>query len=703
MMSGMADHLSFPRQYARTQRFSLGAPRSFSVAADGSRVTFLRSPGGEDPNTCLWVLDVETTTERLVADPKQLVSGGEEHVSDEERARRERARETAGGIVAYAGDRDLRIAAFALAGRLFVANVTTGEVREYPVAGSVFDPRPDPTGRRIAYVSEGALHAVDLDGGEDRVLAADEDPEVFWGMAEFVAAEEMERLRGYWWAPDGEAVAAARVDNRPVPLWHISDPSDPAKPPQAVRYPAAGTHDAEVSLFVLPLGGDPVEIDWDRRALPYLVEVQWSKGGPLTLLVESRGQAAWQVLAADPRTGATNVVAEDASETWLEILPGVPAWTDDGRLVFVREELDSRRVTVGGGPVTPPGLQVRRVVHAGSDVIVTASHDEPMEVHLWRVMGSGEVSRLTHAPGVHDAVAGGDILVLSSSTMQEDGTTTVVRRGINEVCTIRSLAAKPVLRPNVTLLSAGDKDLRCALLFPSGQRPDEPLPVLLDPYGGPHFQRVVAARPAYLVSQWLADQGFAVLVADGRGTPGRGLAWEKSVRFDLATPALEDQLEALHAVAERHPELDLSRVAIRGWSFGGYLAALAVLRRPDAFHAAIVGAPVTDWRLYDTHYTERYLGHPDEHPEAYERSSVIPDAGKLERPVLMIHGLADDNVVVAHTLRLSRALLETGRPHRVLPLSGITHMTAQEAVAENLLLLQVAFLKEALAIPTPSG
>lgn len=699
MIDGMPEpeRLSFPRQYARTQRFTLGMPRSFSVARDGSRVAFLRSPGGEDPNTCLWVLDVETATERLVADPRTLVGGGDERLSDEERSRRERARETAGGIVAYAADPDLRVAAFAVSGRLFVADLVSGEVRELPAAGAAFDPRPDPTGRRVAYVADGALHVVDLQGGKDQVLAADEDPEVFWGMAEFVAAEEMERLRGYWWAPHGEAIAATRVDNRPVQLWHIADPSDPARPPQTVRYPAAGTNDAEVSLFVLPLEGERVEVAWDRRALPYLVELEWSRDHPLTLLVQSRNQAAWQVLAVDPATGATHVLVEDASDTWLEILPGVPSWTDDGRLVFVREEEDTRRVTIAGRAVTPPGLQVRRVVHGGSDLVVAASHGEPMDVHLWRVLPSGEVSRLTRDPGVHDGAAGGDVLVVVSSTMEHDGAATVVRRGAREVCTIRSFAAQPVLRPDVTLLSAGDRGLRSAVLFPNGKRPDEPIPVLLDPYGGPHFQRVVGARSAYLVSQWLADQGFAVLVADGRGTPGRGLAWEKAVRFDLATPALEDQVEALHSAAERYPELDLSRVAIRGWSFGGYLAGLAVLRRPDVFHAAIIGAPVTDWHLYDTHYTERYLGHPEEHPEAYERSSLIPDAGKLERPVMLIHGLADDNVVVAHTLRLSQALLEAGRPHRMLPLSGVTHMTSQEVVAENLLLLQVAFLKEALA------
>jgi dipeptidyl-peptidase 4 len=220
--------------------------------------------------------------------------------------------------------------------------------------------------------------------------------------------------------------------------------------------------------------------------------------------------------------------------------------------------------------------------------------------------------------------------------------------------------------------------------------------VLLDPYGGPHALRVQACRMDYLTAQWFASHGFAVLVADGRGTPARGPAWERAVAGDLASAPLEDQVDALHAAAAAEPRLDLSRVAIRGWSFGGYLAALAVLRRPDVFHAAVAGAPVTDWRLYDSHYTERYLGQPAEQPEAYRRSSLLADAARLERPLLLIHGLADDNVVAAHTLRLSAALLAAGRPHSVLPLSGVTHMTPQEVVAENLLLLQLAFLSAAL-------
>jgi dipeptidyl-peptidase-4 len=226
----------------------------------------------------------------------------------------------------------------------------------------------------------------------------------------------------------------------------------------------------------------------------------------------------------------------------------------------------------------------------------------------------------------------------------------------------------------------------------------ERLPVLMDPYGGTAMQRVVANRASFYASQWFADQGFAVIVADGRGTPGRGPRWEREAHGRSAHKLLDDQVEALETVAALYPELDLSRVGIRGWSAGGYLAALAVLRRPDVFAAAVAGAPVTDWRLYDTHYTERYLGDPGERPAAYAANSLLDEAAKLQRPLMLIHGLADDNVVAAHTLKLSSALLEAGRPHTVLPLSGVTHMTPQEVVAENLLLLQVDFLRRALGL-----
>jgi len=293
---------------------------------------------------------------------------------------------------------------------------------------------------------------------------------------------------------------------------------------------------------------------------------------------------------------------------------------------------------------------------------------------------------------------GGATVVVVSRSLDADGQHAEVLGGT----TIASVAETPLLRARPTFLRLGDRRLATAVLMPSDPVDREsPLPVLLDPYGGPHASRVVASRAAHLTSQWFADQGFAVVVVDGRGTPGRGSAWERSVHRDLAGPVLEDQIDALQALARHDARLDLSKVAIRGWSFGGYLAALAVLRRPDVFHAAVAGAPVTDWRLYDTHYTERYLGDPGLDPGPYDATSLLLEAQHLARPLLLIHGLADDNVVAAHTLRLSAALLEAGRPHQVLPLSGVTHMTPQEVVAENLLLLQLAFLRDALGLTTP--
>ena len=296
---------------------------------------------------------------------------------------------------------------------------------------------------------------------------------------------------------------------------------------------------------------------------------------------------------------------------------------------------------------------------------------------------------------------------MSRRGLDDDGVTVRVYRDGAVAAEVASLAERPALpTPRPVLFGAGPREIRTAVLFPSWHQPGQgKLPVLLDPYGGPHAQRVLEARSAYLTAQWFAEQGFAVVIADGRGTPGRGPEWERAVAGDLAGPVLEDQLDALGEAAARFADLDTGRVAIRGWSFGGYLAALAVLRRPDVFGAAIAGAPVTDWRLYDTHYTERYLGFPDTDPGPYDRSSLITLAERAAepRPLMLIHGLADDNVVVAHTLRLSSALLAAGYPHRVLPLSGITHMTSQAAVAENLLLLQLDFLRNALARARPAS
>jgi dipeptidyl-peptidase 4 len=706
---------SFLRLQARTQRFTLGTPRGFQVSPDGARVLFLRSASGEDRRHILWRLDVASGVETRLADPAELLGDGSDYTEDlppEERARRERSREQGGGVVGGAADEDVRMVAFALSGRLFVVDAVTGEnPRELATAPGVIDPRPDPTGRYVAYVSGGALRVVGVDGTGDRALAEPAGPDEACGVAEFIAAEEMGRARGYWWSPDGTRLLVAFTDKSPVRRWHIADPANPDAEPNVVSYPAAGTDNVEVRLAVLSL--DPerisrVDVDWHGGELPYLVTAHWSQAGPPLIALQSRDQKRLEIRSIDPDTGATTVVATETDDTWVEIAPGVPAWTPDGRLVRIGVSQGGYRLIVDDKAVTPPSMQVRSVLDVGTkfgtDVLFTATESDPTQVHVYRCDDAG-VTRVSTSDGVHSAVRGGAITVLSSWTLDRAGVTVDVLRRADRIGGVVSRAVDPGVTPNVRLLTLGERDLRAALVFPAGYEPGTgKLPVLLDPYGGPHAQRVLSGRNAYLGPQWLADQGFAVLIVDGRGTPGRGPDWDRAVAFDFAGVTLEDQVDALEAAAARFPDLDLSTVAIRGWSYGGYLAALAVLRRPDVFHAAIAGAPVTDWRLYDTHYTERYLGHPDEKPEVYAANSLIDDAPKLARPLLIIHGLADDNVVVAHSVRLSAALVAAGRPHALLPLPGVTHMTPQDdEVAENFMRMQVHWLRDALGLDAEVG
>jgi dipeptidyl-peptidase 4 len=690
----------FPNQLARTRGFSLGIPRSFTVSPGGERVVYLRTKSGDDPVSCLWAFDVAGAKERLVFDPGQ--EEAERDLTEAERARRERTRERSSGVTAYATDEDVQRAVFSVSGRLFLADLIEGSARELTAPGGVDDPRLDPAGERIAFVVDGAMYVREIEGGY-RELTAPEEPDTFWGLPEFVAAEEMQRLRGHWWSPDGSRLAVAHVDERDVLVWHIADPTDPAAQPRAVHYPQAGTNDAVVTLWVFDaqdaVGGGRVEVRWDHGRFPYLSRVHWDNG-PLMLLVQTRDQKTVQLLEASETTGETTLVEERSDPQWIDLTDEAPLRLLDGRVVDVvaDREADTYRLNVSGELVTPAGLQVRQVLSARQGVLFRASDGEPTEIHLWRWTEEGGVVRLTDEPGVHSGAEGGDVTVRISSTPRDMRSTAVVTRAGEEVAPIENVSDASVIEARPRFLTLGDRELRAALLLPGGREPDAPLPVLVDPYGGPHGARVLKAAGAHSTSQWFADNGFAVLVVDGRGMDGRGPAWDRLVYRDF-TVTLEDQVNALHAAAERFEFLDLSRVGIRGWSFGGELAAMALLWRPDVFRAGVVGAPVTDQLLYDTFYTERYMGLPQDEPEAYRRSSPLYDAASLSRPMLLIHGLADDNVFVANTLRFSAALFEAGRWHELVLIPNATHLTRSTAVTENIMRVQLDFLNRTVANP----
>ncbi len=692
---------TFPRQFARTQRLTVGEPRNIVVSPDGARVVFCRSLGGSDAVNSLYVLDVATSTETCVADmhAQHSSSANSKLDTSAEQARRERAREGASGIVSYSCDDQVLNAAYCVAGQLFVTNLVTAVTHKIETSDAIFDPRISPNGKHIAYVRDGKLCVCDLTGTEI-IVAAEAEPnnDITWGQAEFAAAEEMGRQRGYWWSPVGTAIAVGRVDNSPVSMTWIGDPANPMTQPRPHHYPFAGTNNANVSLHIFSLNANNnssrVDVQWQQSQLEYLTNVQWTRNG-LIIALQNREQTRLEVCAVNISTGVLSTIRTETDEHWIDLVAGSPALLEDGRLAMCCERNGVRALTIDDQVVTSSEIQVRNIIATTPTAIYFGANPiaDPTVLHVMRcALSDLSVSSLTDEPGIFTASVGGDTVVIRSATLSEVRTTTRV----NGKHQIANNAETCLLTPNATLHRVGANKIATAIVLPNNHD-GSPLPVLFDPYGGPHAQRVVCAFSAYFAAQWFANQGFCVVIADGRGTPGRGTQWERDVHHDLATKILDDQIEVLRELPTLVPCADTTRVGIRGWSFGGYLAALAVLRAPDMFHAAVAGAPVTKWDLYDTHYTERYMGNPHTHAADYEATSLVAHAHLLERPLLLIHGLADDNVLAAHTLQFSTALLHHGKVHELLALSGVTHMTPQEVVAENLLLHQLQFLQRALA------
>ncbi len=692
---------SFPRQKALTRGFRLGAPRSFRVHADRQMVLFIRSDSGRNPTGNLWCAQPEggdspAWIERRLTDADLLISG---ELPEQERARRERMREVTEGITAYSVDENFTVAAFVLNGELYCIDLpvndqsTLANPRQLTQDGGCVDPQISPDGAYIAYIHNNGVQCMDIESGISRVLCSPEfgESDITWGLADFAAAEELERVRGFWWLKDSQSLIVERVDESPVEIAWISNPGQPRTAARPHRYPFAGTENAHVQLFKVDLAGNKVELIWDHKLFPYLVTVNTAGSVP-TLSVLSRDQSTLQINALTDND--LTQLAMRVELPWHTVQSGVPRLNDQGELIEITPIENSFRLCLNGQPISPPEVQVNAVADVSNQIIYTGSVD-PTTQGIFSL----ENGELTKTGGLHSAVVHKDLMVIATTQLDSTSTTfQLVHTNNPEIIlhTFTSKAEKPSIHPRAEILVTGDNELRSVIIWPTNHVPGTKIPVICAPYGGPHAQRVLQAGLAYCSDQWLADHGFAVVITDNRGTPSRGPDFEYAIHNDLAQIVLDDQIEALINLAHKFPDLDMNRVGIHGWSFGGYLAALAVLTRSDFFHAAVAGAPVTDWTLYDTAYTERYLGLPQENPEAYAATSLLNKATGLTSPLLIIHGLADDNVLFANTLQLSSALLEAGKDHSVLPLSGVTHMTPQEVVAENLLLTELSFFQEHL-------
>jgi dipeptidyl-peptidase-4 len=707
---------SFLRENAETRGYRAGLPARATVAPGGAEVIFLRS-GPRSGIQSLFATEVATGKTRELVTAETLLGPEPAALTDAERARLERQRITARGITHYELSLDGQVLLASVAGRVYLVDRRSGATRRLPVPPGSIDPRLSPDGRLLAYVSDGELHVLDLGSGASRALTSGASEWTTHGLAEFVAQEEMGRAEGYWWSPDSRAIAFEEADDTGVEKLSIQDPARPERAAVRFAYPRAGRENTRVRLGVVAVaGGAPTWVDWDRDRFPYLAQVRWEKGRPPLVLVQNRAQTEEAVLRIDPASGRATTLLVEKDALWLNLheaslrwMPGGEGFLwfterDGGGELELRAPDGSRTSTVA--PVDHGFLALAGMTDDGR-VYFVGTRGDPTRERLYRVRPGGEPEEVPLPASSPAQVAaklaeGGSRLLLTTTLPGEASRTSIHDGDGRELARLPSVAVEPPFRAHPEVRRAGPRGLWASVVRPRDFRPGVKYPVIVEVYGGPTHFSPLGLRTATPLTQWMADQGFVVVKIVNRGETARmGRAFERAVKGDFAGPPLEDQVDGLRALAAELPGLDLTRVGITGWSFGGYVAALAALRRPDVYRAAVAGAPVVDWRDYDTHYTERYLGLPAEAPEAYERSSLTGLAGKDHAPLLVFHGTADDNVYLLHSIKLADALFRAGAPASFVPLANVTHLPADPTTAERLAETEIRFFREHLGAPRP--
>ena len=679
-------------------------PRALKISPDGSLITLLKPRVDDKERLDLWAIDSRTGAERMLVDSRKTGSGAD--LSEAEKMQRERDRSVAGstGIVSYDWSPDGKSILVPVDGDLYLAGLDGNVTRLTHTSDGELNGVVSPKGGFVSFVRGGNLFVQPV-GGQERQLTQGASDTVSWGLAEFVAQEEMDRRTGYWWSPDDRMIAVARVDESPVGIVTRTAIGGEGTRVYQQRYPAAGSPNALVELHVMrPDGSGQVKVDLGTDADIYLARVNWSKDGR-TLYVQrqSRDQKTLDLLAVDPLTGKARTVLTEKAKSWINLSNNFHS-LGDGSFIWWSEKsghghlyhVQGQRWTA----LTSGEWEVRDLVGLDEDLGIayfTGNRETPLEQQLYAapLNGRGSVRQLTSNGWWNDAVMDGAATRLVVARSNSDRPRQLYLadmdgkrlRWLSENAVTGDHPYAPYVASHVatrfgTVKAADGSTLYTRIMTPPLE-PGKRYPVFMIHYGGPGAGRVVTNQWSSPVYQYLVDRGWIVFAIDNRGTPDRGKAFEDHLYRAMGTVEVEDQLKGVEWLKSQ-PYVDPARIATYGWSYGGYLSLKLLEKAPGVFSAAVAGAPVTRWELYDTHYTERYLGMPQDKPSAYPASGAVDEAVKIKDPLLVIHGMSDDNVVFDNATALIARMQSAAVPFEMMVYPGQTHRVGGPGISVHL-------------------
>jgi len=701
---------------------SLSGPgvRSLKVSPDGARVTFLRGREDNQFQLDLWEFSLKDKSTHRLVDSKILVP--DENLSAAEKARRERERTASlKGILSYSWSPDGKQLLVPIAGNLYLIDASKPDAARMVASGNVLDPKISPKGRYVSFVRDQNLYVIDLSTGQEKQLTTDGKDTVHNGEAEFVAQEEMGQTSGYYWAPDDSAIAYKRYDEAPVPVARrfeiFADRTDVVEQ----RYPAAGDPNALVSLHIVsPATGEIRNVDLGSNPDIYLVRADWSASAKALLFQrQSRDQKKLELIAVDAATLAQRVLVTETSPTWVSIFDDLRFLSGD-RFIWSSERTGRKHLylydmngklltTVSSGEW---GIdRVLAVDEKSGRIFVQSNRDAVVDSQTYALKLEGSTAnkpaRITQGDGWHDAAfaRNGEVFVDTYSNPDLPPQVSIRRPDGSMVSWLEHNelnASHPYgkyldahLKTEYgTLKSKDGQTLYYSMIKPSGFSVMKKYPVYLSTYGGPHSQHV-ARRWGNLFDQYMAQQGFIVWRLDNRGSSRRERAFTDANYHNLGKVEVEDQLTGIEWLGQQS-YVDAKRIGVFGWSYGGFMTLRLLAEASDKIAMGVSVAPVTDWALYDTHYTEQFMGTPKENPQGYVTAGVYSHLDGLTSPLLLIHGMADDNVLFTNTTRMIDALVKRNVHFELMTYPGAKHGISGRAPQRHVYGYIEAFFKKNL-------